>query len=95
MNVELDEVEPDAVDEDPEGAATTDEDRLPPPMVVLCAELDVCRHNRDFDDGHNIDNADDGQESKDIVVSALVLPQASEYEEQLNEYDCEGHQSGQ
>ena len=29
------EIEPDAVEEDPEGGATTDEDGLPPPVVVL------------------------------------------------------------
>ena len=95
MNIELGEVEPDAVDEDPEGATTANKDRLPPPVVVLRAKLDVCRYNRDFDHGHDVDNADDGQESKDIVVSALVLPQAAEDEEQLNEYDCERHQSSQ
>ena len=95
MNVELGEVEPDTVDKDPEGAATTNEDRLPPPVVVFRAKLDICRYNRDFDDGHDIDNADNGQESKDIVVSALILPQASEDEEQLNEDNCEWHQSSQ
>ena len=95
MNIEFGKVEPDAVDEDPEGATTTNEDRLPPPIVVLRAELDVCCYNRDFDDGHDVDDADDGQESKDIVVSALVLPQASEDEQQLNEDDCKRHQPGQ
>ena len=33
--MELSEVEPDAVKEDPEGGAAADENGLPPPVVVL------------------------------------------------------------
>lgn len=36
--MQLGEVEPDAVAEDPEGAAAADEDGLPPPIVVLSPE---------------------------------------------------------
>jgi len=35
LDVQFGEVEPDAVEEDPEGGAAADEDGLPPPIVVL------------------------------------------------------------
>ena len=43
-------------------------------MVVLRTKLDIRRNNRDFNDSYNVDDTDDGQETKDVVVSALVLP---------------------
>lgn len=80
MDIELGEVEPDAVEEDPEGATAANEDGLPPPMVVFCAKLDVGCYDRDFNHGHNVDDADNSQETKDVVISALILPQAAEDE---------------
>ena len=53
------EIEPDAVEEHPEGAAAADEDGLPPPVVVFGAKLYVGRYDRDFDDSHDVDEADD------------------------------------
>lgn len=64
-------------------------------MVILRTELGIGRNNRDFNDSDNVDNADDGQETKDVVVSALILPQTAEDEEQLNKDDGERHEACQ
>ena len=86
-------VEPGAVGEDPDGGAGPDEDGLPPPVVVLRAELDVGGHDGDFDDGDHADEGDDAEEAEDVVVPALVLPDAAEDEEQFDEDDGEGDQA--
>ena len=95
MDVELGEIKPDTVEEDPKGTAAADEDGLPPPVVVFGAKLDIGCNNGDLYDSDNIDNADDGQETEDIVVTTLVLPQAAENEEQFDEYDSERDQTSQ
>lgn len=93
--MQLEEVVPDAVRKHPDGAPAADHEGLPPPVVVLLAELDV-----DGDDGHlgnchHQDDGDDGQEAKDVVVSALVLPERLEDEEELDEDDGKGDQAGE
>ena len=93
LNVQLRPVEPDAVEEDPGRGAGADEDGLPPPVVVFRAELYVRRHNRHLDDGDDADEGDDAEEAEDVVVPALVLPDAAEDEEELDEDDGEGDQA--
>lgn len=88
-------VEPDAVHEDPDGGAGADEDGLPPPVVVLRAQLDVGRDDGDLDDGDDADERDDAEEAEDVVVSALVLPDAAEDEEEFDEDDGERYQARQ
>ena len=43
-------------------------------MVILRTKLGIGCNNRDFNDSYNVDDADDGKETKDVVVSTLVLP---------------------
>lgn len=93
LNVQFGPVEPDAVHEDPGRGAGPDEDGLPPPMVVLRAQLYIRRHDRDLDDGNDADEGDDGEETEDVVVPAFILPDAAEDEEQLDEDDGEGDQA--
>ena len=57
--------------------------------------MDICRNNGNFDHSHDENQADHAQETKDIVVATLVLPQAPEDEQQLDEDDRERHQTRQ
>lgn len=80
---------PHAVDEDPERAGPSHEKALPPPVIVLVAQLHVGRDDRHLADRDSQDGADDAEEAKDVVVAALVLPDTLEHEQQLDEEYCE------
>ena len=49
--------------------------------------MHVYRNNSDLHHGKYKHSTDDAQKAKDVVIATLVLPQASEHEEQLDEYD--------
>lgn len=93
--MQLGEVIPDAVGEHPDGAAAADEEGLPPPLVVLRAKLHVRRHDRHLDDRDNQDDAHDAEEPENIVITALILPQALENEKQLDEDDRKRDDAGE
>ena len=63
--------------------------------TYLRAELDVGRDNGDLADGDYQDGADDAQEAEDVVVAALVLPEALEDEHELYEQDRKRDQSSE
>ena len=84
---------PHAVDEDPERAGPSHKEALPPPVIVLVAKLHICCNDGHLADRDGQDGADDAEKAKDVVVAALVLPDAFEYKEQLDEEYCEWDQS--
>ena len=86
-------IENDAVEENPEGAAAADEDGLPPPVVVLMAEHDVRCHHCHLHDGQDSYEANNTQEAEHVIISALVLPEAAENEEEFNEDNGERDES--
>ena len=55
--------------------------------TCLGANLDVGCDNRRFDDRDHEHDTDNAQEAENVVVSALILPQASKDEKQLDEDD--------
>ncbi len=89
VDIEFGVVEDDAVEENPERAAAANKDGLPPPIVILLAKHDVRCHNRHLHDGQDPHKADYTQETKHVVISALVLPEAAKNEEQFDEDDGE------
>jgi len=78
-NVQFDKIVPDAIGKYPDGGGAANKERLPPPVVVLRAELNISSHNRNLDDCDNQNTANDGQEAKDIIVATFILPYALEY----------------
>lgn len=50
-------------------------------MVVLRAQLYVRRYDGDLDDRDYANERDDAEETEDVVVPALILPDAAEDEE--------------
>ena len=95
LDVQLCGIIPHAVHEDPEGAGSTDEEALPPPVVVFVAKLDVGRNYCDFTDRDDQYGAHNAQKAEDVVVAALVLPHALEDEHQLDEQYGERDQASQ
>ena len=93
-NLELGIIKHDAIAKDPEARTSTNEDALPPPVVVFLAEHNVCGHDGDFDNREDADEGDDGEEAEDIVVARFVLPQATEDKEEFDEDDGEGDEAG-
>lgn len=57
--------------------------------------MHIGRHDCNLNDGNDQHNADHGEEAEDIIVAALVLPQTSEYEQQLDEDDSERNEAGE
>jgi hypothetical protein len=80
---------PHAVDENPERASPSHEKALPPPVIVLVAQLHVGRDDCHLADRDSQDGADEAEEAKHVVVAALVLPDTLEHEQQLDEEYCE------
>lgn len=72
---------PHTVDEDPERAGPSHKKALPPPVVILVAQLYVCRDDGDLADRDGQDGADHTEETKDVIVAALVLPDAFEHKQ--------------
>ena len=62
-------------------------------MIILRAQLHVRRDNRDLHDGDDAEESDDAQEAEDVVISAFVLPDALEDEEEFDEDDGEGDEA--
>lgn len=60
----------------------------------LCAKLNVCRNNRDFNDGDDTHQTHHAQKSKCVVITTLILPQAPEYKEQFDKNHSKGNQTG-
>ena len=94
-DVEVENEVPHAVAKHPECAAATREEALPPPVVVLCAELAVGSDDCHFADRYHQDRRHGAQKAKHVVVSALVLPQVLEDKQKLNEQHREWTQAGQ
>lgn len=63
--------------------------------TYLGAELDVDGDDGRLHHGQGENHGHDGQEAEHIVVSALVLPETAEDEEQLDEDDGEGDETGE
>lgn len=63
--------------------------------AYLGAELDVRRDDGDLADRDYQDGTDDAQEAEDVVVAALVLPQALEHKHELDEQDGKGDEAGE
>ncbi|KUI56885.1 hypothetical protein VP1G_10850 [Cytospora mali] len=78
---------------DPHRAAATNKEGLPPPVIVLVAELNVDGDDGGLGNGDDQDERDNGQEPKHIVVSGLVRPDRLEDEEQLDEDYCKGYEA--
>lgn len=72
---------PHTVDKDPERASPSHQKALPPPVIVFVAQLHVRRDDRHLAYRDSQDGADDTEEAKDVVVAALVLPDALEHEQ--------------
>lgn len=56
----------------------------------LLAQHDVGSHNSDLDNSQDPHETDNTQEAENIVVAALVLPEAAEHEEKFDEHNGEG-----
>lgn len=93
--MQLREVVPDTIHKYPKRRASTNEEGMPPPIIVLRAELDVDRHDGDLGDCDDEDDGHDGEEAEDVVVAGFILPQGLEDEEQLDEDDCEGDETAE
>ena len=74
-------IEPDAIHKHPKRRTRPNQHRLPPPVVVLRAKLNIRKHNRNLNHGNKAHQANDTQKSKDVVVAALVLPETLKDEE--------------
>lgn len=94
MDLEFGVIKHDAIQEDPEGAPAADEDGLPPPVVVFLAQHDVGCDDGDLHDRQDAHQTDDAQEAENVIISALVLPEAAEDEEEFDEDDGEGDKAG-
>lgn len=94
-DVQVEDKVPHAVAKHPECAAATREEALPPPVVVLRAELAVGSDDCYFADRYHQDRRHGAQKAKHVVVSALVLPQVLEDKKKLNEQHREWTQAGQ
>lgn len=81
-------IEPDAIHKHPKRRTRPNQHRLPPPVIILGAKLNVRKDYRNLNHGNKAHKADDAQESKDIVVAALVLPETLEDKEEFDEDDC-------
>lgn len=55
--------------------------------TYLRTKLDICGYNGHFDDSDNTHKANYAQETKNVVIAALVLPQTPENEKKLDEDD--------
>jgi hypothetical protein len=63
-------------------------------IFYLGAELNVCRDDGDLADSDHQDGTDNAQEAENVVVTALVLPQALEHKHELDEENGKGDQAG-
>lgn len=61
--------------------------------TYLRAKLDVDADDGSLHHGQDENGGDNGEETKDVVVAALVLPQAAEEKEELDEDDGKGNQA--
>lgn len=85
----------DAIDKHPNRTSPADEERMPPPIVVLRAKSDVDCDDGDFGYSENEDDGHDGEETEDVVITRFVLPQRLEDEQQLNEDYSKGNETGE
>jgi hypothetical protein len=81
---------PNAIHKHPSGTSSSHEEAMPPPIIVLAAELDIYRDDSNLSDSNYQNDRYDGEEAKDVVIPALILPQGLEDEEELDEYYSEG-----
>jgi hypothetical protein len=82
----------DGVEEDVEGHGAGGEERLPPPAVILHAEVHVGEHDGDLGADDDEQHQHDEQEAKDVVDAAH--PDARHDEEELDEERAEGERAG-
>lgn len=68
FNVQSCGIVPCRIHKNPEPRRCAHKKRLPPPVVVFRAELDVCRNDDRLGDGDGEQSSDDAQEAKDVVV---------------------------
>jgi hypothetical protein len=71
------------VQEEVDGSEATGQERPPPPVVVLCTQMEIAKKDRRFRAGDNQNDEDKEEKSKHVVH--LVRPDAVENEEQLDE----------
>lgn len=88
----------DAVQEEIKGGKAGSEERPPPPVIVLGAEVEIGQEDGGLGAGHDQDDEDEEEKAEHVV--GLMRPDAVQNEEKLDEDAAEGqdaahHDAGQ
>lgn len=93
LNVQPGGVVPRGVHKDPEARAAADQERLPPPVVVLGVEDHVRGDKHRLRDRDGEQRGDDAEEAKDVVVGGFIEVEGLEDEQELDEENREGDEA--
>ena len=82
---------PNAIHENPGCTSSSHEEAMPPPVIVLAAELNIYRDDSNLSDSNHQNDRYHGQEAEDVVIPGFILPEGLEDEEELDEDYGEGN----